>query len=157
MGDYHLEIEGVKGESPIHGGSFAMDVESWSYGLTSPSDPYSKSGVGAVQVSDIQLTKAIDIASPALISACIGNRNFTRMKLLCRKGGGDQFVFYTVELENARISSITAMGAESPGQMPFETITISFKKAKWEYQAQMDGGRMGGKTSAQYNVARNEL
>lgn len=156
MGDYHLEIDGVKGESPMHGGSFAIDVESWSYGLTSPSDVYSKSGVGAVQVSDIQLTKSVDIASPTLILACISNRNFARMTLLCRKGGGDQFVFYTIEMEQARISSITAMGSEAPGQLPFETITISFKKAKWEYQTQLDGGRMGGKTSAQYSIARNE-
>ena len=157
MGDYHLEIDGVKGESPLHGGGLAIDIESWSYGLTSPTDPYSKAAVGTVQVSDLQITKSVDVATPVLIQACISNRNFAKMTLSCRKGGGDQYVFYAIELEQARISSITAMGSEAPGQLPFETLTISFKKVKWEYQSQMDAGRMGGKTSTQYNVARNEI
>ena len=130
ISNFLLQITDVKGESKEI--KDWIDVETWSYGLTSPTDPVSKIPTGALQIADFSLTKSIDISSPILISYCKNNKLIPTVKLWCMRmnASGLSEKYYEVEMKNARIRAVSTK-VQGPKADPIEAITISFQHIGW--------------------------
>ncbi|MFN3304046.1 MAG: type VI secretion system tube protein Hcp [Roseateles sp.] len=63
--DYLLEIEGIKGESTSKVKAGAIDLQSWSWGLSLVS---TTSGTGKVSLQNFHWTQSVDSTAPQMLS-----------------------------------------------------------------------------------------
>ena len=68
--DMFLKIEGVEGESTDKSHKGEIDILSWSWGMDSPGDAFGLP-TGRTNVELLRLTKRVDSASTALMSALL--------------------------------------------------------------------------------------
>jgi type VI secretion system secreted protein Hcp len=132
----------VKGEATGAGHADDIDVLSWSWGLTATSALGSKQATARRSYSALTVTKRIDQASTALMSALATNDAVKEAKLTLRRAGGDQDDFFIITLKGARITSLQHQG-EGDGETR-ETVTIAFTKIEVEYRLQKATGQRGG-------------
>jgi hypothetical protein len=89
--DMFLTLDGIAGEStdPVHKG--AIEISSWSWGLSEPASMASAgagAGVGKVAIQNIVVHKNVDIASPPLIRHCAQGDRIASGTVSVRKAGG---------------------------------------------------------------------
>lgn len=146
--DIFLRIEGsrqglLRGESqdPSHPGE--IDVLSWSWGMDSPGDAFGLP-TGRTNVELLRLTKRVDSASTALMSALRANELIRKAVLTVRKAGGDPLAYFTLTIENARLVQQRLRGGEGEDSAILtEELALSFQKVRVEYLPQL---RTGGAT-----------
>lgn len=151
--DMFLKIEGtrtgvVKGEanSPDH--LDEIEINEWSWGMSSPN---ALGGVGAATktaLSEIRFGKDTDRSTTALMSVMRANELIRKAVLTVRKAGATPPVDYLViTVENARITAHN-IGTAAPGS-PFlkESLSIAFEKIKVDYAPQLTAGTKGAQLS----------
>ncbi len=108
--DIFMQIEKVNGESTDSKFKGAIEVISWSWGLTQSGTTHTGSGSGAgkVQVHDLTFTKYVDSSSPVLMQKCCDGTAFPKATLTMRKAGASPLVYLVIEMKNVLISSGTA-------------------------------------------------
>jgi type VI secretion system secreted protein Hcp len=116
--DYQLVIDGLTPAGK------AIDVESFSWGATSPVSAGAL--VGKVRMNDFHFTKKIDQASPLLFkSIATGARHKTaKLKLYKSSAGGKPEDYMTYEMSNVVISSIQHAGGG--GAVPSEEVALAY-------------------------------
>jgi type VI secretion system secreted protein Hcp len=109
-----LTIAGLQGAS-------SLDVESYSWGVTSPVDIGSGGGAGAGKAtfSDLVVTRPVDGVSPRLIAAAATGQHFDTAVLVVptRKGA----MRYTFDLV-----FVTGVQHTSSGDRPVESLTLAY-------------------------------
>ena len=90
----------------------------------------------------LTITKDLDSASTALMSAVATNDEVKSAKLYLRKAGGAQEDYFCLTLEKARVASYD-IDCDADGA-PVERIAMSFQKVSIEYRTQNAKGAMGG-------------
>ncbi len=100
-------------------------------------------GAGKAALSPLQFTKAADGASPSLFQACAKGTHIPKATVTLLKAGGDEAVdFIKIELEKCYISSYQT-GGSSGGDLPIDSITVSFAKGTFTYTPQTETGAKG--------------
>jgi type VI secretion system secreted protein Hcp len=154
--DMFLMLEGIKGESSDKAHKGEIDIESFSWGLAQTGSGHTGGGqgTGKVDISDIQISKLVDKASPSLMLACANGKHIPKGKLTVRKAGENPLDYLTIDLENVFVSSYQAGGSEH-GERPTESIALNFVKVKVEYWTQSDKGAKGENANFSWDVAQN--
>jgi type VI secretion system secreted protein Hcp len=151
--DFFLLIDTVKGESKADGMKDAMDIESFSWGLSNAgsSDRAGGGGTGRANFQDISFYKNVDKASPALATLCATGKPVPKAVLTARKAGGKQGAYYVVTLTDVMVSSFQA-GATSSNPTVSEQFSLNFSEIKWEYKTQDKAGALGAGGDFAYDL-----
>lgn len=139
-----LKLQGVTGESvdPEHQGE--IDVVSWSWGMQAPTLAVTGAAAGKAVISELSIVKRVDHSSPTLMGFLRANRVITKAQLTVRKAGSTPLTYFTIELENVRVTSLKA-GAEDSELV--EHLSLGFSKVRISYIPQGRTGGSGGGTN----------
>ncbi len=157
--DILLKIDGIKGESVIDGHKDEVDILAWSMGMNQSGTTHTATGGGGgkVSVSDLTLTKYVDIATPDLIKACTSGRHLKEATLVVRKAGGAKPLdYFTMKMWEIIVSSYNTGGAEGDLDRIQETLTFNFARFEIEYQQQNEKGTKVGSSKAGWDIAKNK-
>ncbi|TAH43468.1 MAG: type VI secretion system tube protein Hcp [Betaproteobacteria bacterium] len=143
--DMFLKVEGarsgpIKGESRDDARKDEIDVLAWSWGMQARTE---MGGAGTTTKSSLRemlVSKRVDSASTPLMSAMRNNDLITKATLTVRKAGKAPLDYFTVTMENGRITSIDveSVGEEQP--VLIERLSLSFQKISIEYVPQGEDG-----------------
>lgn len=132
----------VKGESVAAGHQSDIVVHGFSWGVGAAGDAVAGQATGRRSYRQLTITKGLDAASTALMSAVATNDEVRSAKLFLRKAGGEQQDYFTLTLEKARVASYDIEAGDDG--LPQERITLSFQKVNIEYRTQSAKGMLGG-------------
>lgn len=131
----------VKGESAAPEHADDIIVRSWNWGVISPSDVATGAASGKRSYKHLVVTKWIDTASTALLSALAGNELATEVKLTMRKSGGDALDYYRMTLNKARVAAVD-VEVDADG-LAVEKVAFAFQTIEIEYKQQAGSGSRG--------------
>lgn len=157
QGDMFLKIDGmrqgaIKGEARDLAHKDEIDVLGWSWGMEG--NQAHGQARAKTTVRELTITKRVDKATTALMSALRGNEVIKKAVLTVRKAGGkDPVEYYTITLENGRIAALVQMSGGEPGPATLnEELRIAFSKVAVEYKPQGEDGAFRGSTSFEMDV-----
>ena len=96
--DYHLDLEGIPGESKDDKFKDKIHITSYGNGVHNPGSASigGGAGTGRSTFQDMTFTKSIDKASPKLFLHCATGVHIPKATLFIRKAGTKQQEFYTI-------------------------------------------------------------
>jgi type VI secretion system secreted protein Hcp len=149
-GDMLLQLAGVTGESSDVKLKDHIDLVSWSWDMSSPTDMSTGHARAKTKIDDFKIVKRADRSSPVLIQYLYQNVIVKTGKLIVRKAGGaDPLPYYEIEFKNLRVTSFST---HTEKEEVAETVTFSFETATFKYTPQSATGAKGGGT-VEYTVA----
>ena len=157
--DMFLRIEGsrqglVRGESLDQSHLGEIDVMSWSWGMDSPGDAFGLP-TGRTNMELLRVSKRVDSATTALMSALRNNEVIRKAVLTVRKAGDEALAYLTITVENARLVHQRVMGGEgADSSILSEEIALSFQKVTVEYVPQVRTG--GGRGTHTFETTINQ-
>lgn len=158
--DMFLKIDDnakIKGESLDKGHKDAIQVLSWSWGMSQSGSTHQGPGGGSgkVSVQDLSITKYIDKSSPGLMKACCDGTHFGKAQLIVRKAGGTALDYLIIDMEEVLITSVSTGGSGGEDRLT-ENVTLNFATVKVHYQPQgKDGAKDGGLVEMGWHIAQN--
>lgn len=154
--DIFLELDGIEGESKDRDFESSIDVLAFSQGASNNTG--FQAGGGTTQSSpnftDMSFTKYIDKSSPTLRLRMAQGAFIPRAKLSVRKAGGSALVYFTVELKNVTVTSVSSGGSGGEDRLT-ENLSLSYTEIKWTYVEQNDDGSAGGTVVEGWNLQTN--
>ena len=154
--DSFLKLGTLKGESVVKGFEDQIQLLSWGWGMTQTGTTHTASGGGAgkVDVSDLQISKHVDAASPMLALACCKGTHYDTATLTMRKAGGTALEYVTITLTDLIVTSYS-VSEGGGGDLLTDTFTLNFSKFKYSFQPQDNkGAKKGGAIDATYDIAK---
>lgn len=158
--DAYLQIEGIQGESLDNEHQNWIEVLQYNYDAYQSASATASSAGGAAseraKLSDFQITKFVDRASPKLYESCCAGQHFKRIVFHVNRAGGKQLRYLEITLEEVIISSVTGNGA-SAGDLPLETVRFNFGRIKFNYiQQKRDNGTGSGNIAGGWDRIANK-
>ena len=156
--DYFLKISGVQGESQDSKHKGDIELLSWSWGATNPTNiKGSGMSAGKVAFSEINITKLVDKSSPKLLELCVTGKHVADATLICRKstGGKNPEDFLTIKLSEVYVSSFQA-GGSSGGDQESESLSLSFTKINYDYKMQQPDGSLVSSGNIEYDLLKGQ-
>ena len=159
--DAYLQIEGVKGESADSAHTGWIECQSVNYAIHQPKSATASTGGGhtaeRAELSDLSISKMVDLASPILAQACAAGKTFpkARLEFMRADGDGQPVKYYEIELENVLIGHV-APGI-TDGTFMHESLGLKFSKVRWRYCQQKIAGGAGGNTAGGWDLATNRI
>jgi len=143
-----LKVQGVTGEAGDADHKGEIEVVSWSWGMQgSASSIAGEDGTGRSTISELEIVKQVDQASPALMMYLRSNKIVGTAKLTVRKAGQTPVEYFSIELKKVRITSLKL---ESEGTDLTERVRLGFAQVEVTYTPQ---DSRGGKGAASVFVA----
>lgn len=151
-----IKFDGIEGESTSKDHKGAVDVLSWSWGLTAttPSGGGGGSGVGKATPKELRIVHRYDKAAPKLAKAAASGTHLKTAVLTARKAGGNQPDFFKVTLKDVFITSVSA-GDDGSGAT--EEITMSYGEIDFSYKPQDSAGRLGPEVTFDWNIKTGKV
>ncbi|MDR1063549.1 MAG: type VI secretion system tube protein Hcp, partial [Azoarcus sp.] len=135
--DGFIKIDGIPGESTDSEHADWIEVLSFDHQIEQPASATASSVGGAtaerVNHGTFNFTHLLDKASPKLYDAVNTGRHIKQIKFELWRAGGDKVKYYEITLEQAIISKVAPRGTSSEEGFPFEIVSISYGKIKWNY------------------------
>lgn len=145
--DCFLKLDGIPGESRDAEHKDEIEIESFSMGISRP-----PGSTGAAQLSDLNLSKLLDKASPLLMLRCADGKHIPTAVLTCRTVGGDKPVnFYVIRLTDVVVTSVSVSGAAG-GDRPIESFSLNYAQIEWEYTPISATGAPGTPVRTQWDL-----
>lgn len=147
--EYLLRIDGINGDSTRRGFEGAIEVISWSWGVSQiGGGPGHGAGAaaGRPDFDELQVVAAVSSASPQLVESCVTGRHHRTAALTGLRSGGDadlEFVRY--ELGDVTVTSIEHGDADD-GE-PVEELALAYREFSITFTAQRPDGSAGGRTT----------
>jgi len=142
-----LKIDGIDGESTVKGKERLIEVISWSFGVSSPTDPQSGLPSGKRIMQPFKLTMRTSKASPPLIQKFVMRSAIKMVTLTARKpatatpAGGD---YLKITLMDVQVISFVNLGnSKSTEAYPIEEVLLVYKKMEIEYRPTGPDGSLG--------------
>lgn len=159
--DFYLQLDGITGESEDshHPGWIECTSVTWS--VTQPRSATSSTAGGhtaeRAELSEINVSKHLDVSSPILAQTCACGKTIPRAKLEFQRADGDghPIKYYEVELENVLIGHIAP--SFTPGTEATESLGLKFSKVRWKYTKQKIAGGTSGNTTGGWNLSTNRI
>ena len=156
--EYHLKIGNVKGESGATKHKDEIEVLSWSWGASNPTN-ISGSGMsaGKVSMSDLSFTKKVDKASPKLLELCVTGKHVDDATLYCSKqtGGKTPDDFLVIKLKEVYVSSFQA-GGSSGEDVGAESVSLTYGSINYDYKVQDKQGTLSSAGNVEYDLRKRE-
>lgn len=158
--DAYLQIDAIKGESQDSKHKDWIEVSHVEWNVTQPrANSLSSSGHtnGKTELSEISFKKLADLSSPILQQTCAAGKTIPRAKFefMRADGNGEPIKYYTVELDNVMISSVSPSSGE--GGVITERVSLAYSKIKWSYTQQKVSGGSSGNTSGGWCCSTNKI
>ncbi len=145
QGDFLLTMTGVRGESGDKEFPDSIEVTGWSFSGSSTWDINSGQKTSRVRLSELTVTKRVDLSTPVLMRLMCDNRVIDDVKLINRKAGGQrQEDFFRIELKNARVRSVVQKATSIGGSILEETVSFIWQKVKLIHREQSQRGSLQG-------------
>jgi type VI secretion system secreted protein Hcp len=159
--DYYLQLDGIKGESADSQHQGWIECTSVNWSITQPKSATASTAGGhtaeRAELSEISISKLVDLASPMLAQVCACGKTIPKAKLEMQRadGNGQPIKYFEVELENVLIAHIAPAfnGADNAK----EHIGLKFSKVRWKYTQQKIGGGANGNTAGGWDLASNRI
>lgn len=148
--DCAIKLDGVEGEAAEHGREGHIDVIGWNWGMAWNAGLFQGSSKGGADVRNLSFEHHVDAATPTLMSMCLGGKIIPKAVLKQYKaaGGGSELKYFTITLQDARITSIeNSLGG--PEVEPTERVTLAFRVVTVEHSTQEEKG--SGKNTKTFN------
>ena len=155
--DMFLKLDGVDGESQDHKHKGEIHIESFSFGAHQMGTGHAGggSGAGKVVITDINVTKLVDKASPKLFLYCANGKHIPSGLLTVRKAGETPVEYLKIKLTDVLVSSFQDAG-HGNALVP-ESLTLNFSKIEYAYQEQgADGKPTGSPQTMGWDVKANK-
>jgi len=133
----------VNGGSTSKGHETEIEVLSWNHGFNQPTSAVrSHGGGGTVEKANHQpftFTKILDSATDDLLKGCWTGQHHDTATLTCYRSSGDTggnqigVPYLKVEMESVIVSDFQIAGAV--GDMPMETVSLTYAKVTYTYTA----------------------
>ncbi len=156
--DYFLKIDGVSGESPDAKHKGEIQLESFSWGETSPGGAGSGGGGGAgkVHMQDLVVTMVVSKASPKLMLACATGKHHKEAVLTARKAGKSQQEFLVFKFKDVVVTSYQIGGSEL-SEAPMDQASLGFSTIQMEYKPQKADGSLDAPVKAGWDLKQNKV
>jgi type VI secretion system secreted protein Hcp len=152
-GDMFLSVNGAK-HGPISGEAQddkhknEMEVLGWSWGMQGKASLGGGGASGKATIRELRITKRVDKASTALMSALRHNEPIKEAVLTVRKAGKKPLEYLKIKIEDGRVLSLDIeVGDGSNEAVLVEKVSFSFNKINIEYTPQGPDGNALGSTS----------
>ncbi len=137
--DVFLQAEGLLGESQVRNYEDAIEVRSFSWGV---SNQASAGSIAAKpSFSDISVTKFVDRSSPTLVANLTTGKVIPRAKVTFVKPGLEARPFLRFCFTGLRVSSVQVSGSDGGG-VPMESVSFSYATVVEAYQQQLPNGNL---------------
>jgi type VI secretion system secreted protein Hcp len=151
-----LTLDGINGGSvdPAHKG--AIEITSWSWGLSELGATGGSSGAGAgkVAVQNIVITKVTDSTSPLLLQHCATGAIIASGTLATDKAGspasGEDFLL--IKMTDVVVKSVS-MSSSKSDEAPAENVTLAFTKVEFDARPQTASGGLGSPVVFRWDLA----
>lgn len=159
--DYYLQLDGIKGESTDSGHAGWIECRTVTWSITQPKSATASTSGGhtaeRAELSEIMLSKLVDLSSPILAQTCACGKTIPRAKFEFQRadGPGEPIKYFEVELENVLIGHI-APTFDGSGQ-PAESMGLKFSKVRWKYTRQQVAGGASGNTAGGWDMSTNRI
>ena len=152
--DFFLRIDGIEGESADAKHKGEIDVLSWSWGVSNTGRASPGSGVpaGLPTIQDLHFTARLSKASPRLFNACARGQHLTQARLSAVRAGAKQAEFFTLTLNEVRVTSYQTGGSEEAEIVPMDQVSLNFAKLQMEYRAQKADGSLDAPVVAGWDL-----
>lgn len=151
LGDMFLKIESakqgsIKGEAQDENHKEEIDVIGWGWGMRAQTSMGGGGAAGKATVHELNITKRVDSASTALMSAMRNNDVIKKGVLTVRKAGGTPLDYFKITIHNGRITVLDVESGGSGSEVELiEKLSLAFQKVSVEYVPQgADGQPRGG-------------
>lgn len=147
--DYFLKIDGIEGESSDAGHRNEIEIQSFSWGVSSPRDVATGQSSGKRQHKPFTITKELDKSSPLLAKAVATGQHIPRAVLTGRAPDGHEFEvmsFFDVFVGDF-------MQSGDNGSKPMESISLNFTKIEFKYVPQGADGKPGTPVTTGWDLA----
>lgn len=135
----------IKGEAVAPDHTDDIIVTSWSWGISQGSAIGSGQATARRAYKHLSITKAIDSATTALMSALATNDEVKEARLAMRKAGEEQEDFFSVLLGGARVAAIDIEVDEHGTAV--ERVSFAFTQVEVEYRRQETSGQAGASST----------
>lgn len=129
--DYFLLIDGIEGESTDSKHAKEIQLESWSWGATSPNSVVT-GGAGAPDLQDFNFVARTSKASPRLFHSLVSGKYHAKAKLTARRAGSTQVEFLYITLTDVLISSYQVSGIAAQNA-PMEQVSLDWARVEMSY------------------------
>ena len=155
--DYFLKIDGVPGESADSKHKGEIQLESFTWGESSPggAGPGGGGGAGKVQMQDLVVTMLVSKASPRLMLACASGKHYKEAVLTARRAGKAQQEFLVFKLKDVTVTSYQTAGAAG-AEAPVDQASLGFSTIQLEYRPQKADGSLDTPVKAGWDLKQNK-
>ena len=138
----------ISGEAHDEKHKNEVEVLAWSWGMQGKSSLGGGGASGKATIRELRITKRVDKASTALMSALRSNEVIKKAVLTIRKAGKKPLEYLKITVEDGRLVSLDIEaddGVANPALC--ERLSVSFNKISVEYTPQGPDGQALGSTS----------
>jgi len=155
--DIHLKLGDIKGESTDDKHKDEIDILSWSWGMSNPTQMASGGGggVGKVNFQDLHFVHYVDKASSNIMKMCATGEHLKEATLTQLKQGKTPQEYLVIKLTDVMVSSVSD-GGSGDGQHPSENVTLTFAKVDLEYKPQKPDGSLDAGIHFKYDIKANK-
>ena len=158
--DFYLQLDGIKGESADSKHQGWIECTSINWAISQPKSATASTGGGhtaeRAELSEISISKLVDLASPMLAQLCACGKTIPKAKLEMMRadGNGEPIKYFEVEMENVLIGHLAP---HFDGGIGGESLGLKFSKVRWKYTQQKIGGGSSGNTAGGWDMATNRI
>jgi type VI secretion system secreted protein Hcp len=152
-GDMFLKMKGAKhgdinGEAQDQKHKNEIEVLAWSWGMQGKAALGGGIATGKATMRELRITKRVDKASTALMSALRTNETIKEATLTLRKIGKTPLEYLKIKIEEGRVVALDLEAGDVSGSPSLlERVSLSFNKISIEYTPQgADGMPQGSST-----------
>jgi type VI secretion system secreted protein Hcp len=155
--DYFLKIDGVQGESFDVKHKGEIQLESFSWGETSPggAGPGGGAGAGKVQMQDLVVTMVVSKASPKLMLSCATGKHYKEATLTARRTGKAQQEFLVFKFKDVVVTSYQT-GGSAHGDAPIDQASLGFSTIELDYRPQKADGSLDAAVKGGWDLKQNK-
>ena len=154
MEDYFLKLDGISGESRDAKHKDEIQLVSFAWGVTKPSDGGSATGRGAGRPTfeDFRFTMDVNRASPQLFLAGASGKHIKEAQLSVRRAGKVQLEYLKIKFTDVLVTSFEEVAG---GEAPTETVGFKFARIELEYTPQQATGGPAAGIKAGWDLSKN--
>ena len=155
---WFLKIDGIAGESTTVAHKGEIDVDSWSWGVSSSAGGSSGGGGGAGKAlfDDFHFVSRISAASPRLLNACATGSHIKQATLSGARGSTKNKTadFLKYQLSDVTVTSVQQFGGDD--QVAGEQFSLNYSKIEVTYAPQSASGKLGTPVTFAFDVKSNK-
>lgn len=157
--DMFLTLDGIPGDSTAVRHEGAIVVLSYRTGMETrfASGGGGGGGAGKTEFTGIQFRKRLDKASVPLLLACAAGRHIANGRFIFARAAENPITFYTVTLQDVRISHISQAMGEAGSEPTVEEVTLQCARIHWAFSGQNPDGSHAPPIAGGWDIRTSEL